>query len=86
MHLFGLNWQLQELDNQQAFENGGAGKTGTTQSSIVTALAADGEETGNGLLHRSGARHRRCLRVGSGIVLVVCFIYFPGLERIGIQR
>lgn len=25
----------------------------------------------------SGARHRRCLRVGSGIVLVVCFIYFP---------
>lgn len=50
MHLFGLNWQLQELDNQQAFENGGTGKTGTTQSSIVTALAADGEETGNGLL------------------------------------
>lgn len=50
MHLFGLNWQLQELDNQQAFENGGTGKTGTTQSSIVTALAADGEETGTGLL------------------------------------
>ncbi|XP_035525860.1 teneurin-3 [Morone saxatilis] len=42
MHLFGLNWQLQELDNQPAFENGGAGKTGPTQSSIVTALAADG--------------------------------------------
>lgn len=50
MHLFGLNWQLQELDNQQAFENGGTGKTGTTQSSIVTALAADGEETGNGIV------------------------------------
>lgn len=45
MHLFGLNWQLQELDNQPAFENGGAGKTGPTQLSIVTALAADGEET-----------------------------------------
>lgn len=44
MHLFGLNWQLQELDNQPAFENGGVGKTGPTQSSIVTALAADGEE------------------------------------------
>lgn len=44
MHLFGLNWQLQELDNQPAFENGGAGKTGPTQSSVVTALAADGEE------------------------------------------
>lgn len=44
MHLFGLNWQLQELDNQQAFENGGTGKTGSTQSSIVTALAADGEK------------------------------------------
>lgn len=49
MHLFGLNWQLQELDNQQAFENGGTGKTGTTQSSIVTALAADGEKTENWL-------------------------------------
>ena len=44
MHLFGLNWQLQELDNQPAFENGGVGKTGPTQPSIVTALAADGEE------------------------------------------
>lgn len=44
MHLFGLNWQLQELDNQPAFENGGVGKTGPTQSSVVTALAADGEE------------------------------------------
>lgn len=43
MHLFGLNWQLQELSNQVAFENGGAGKTGPTQSSAVTALAADGE-------------------------------------------
>lgn len=43
MHLFGLNWQLQELNNQVAFENGGAGKTGPTQSSAVTALAADGE-------------------------------------------
>lgn len=43
MHLFGLNWQLQEVDNQQAFENGGAGKTGPTQSGVVTALAADGE-------------------------------------------
>lgn len=47
MHLFGLNWQLQELDNQQAFENGGTGKSGTTQTGIVTALAADGEETEN---------------------------------------
>lgn len=53
MHLFGLNWQLQELDNQQAFENGGTGKTGTTQSSIVTALAADGEEMWKGLLQSS---------------------------------
>lgn len=44
MQLFGLNWQLQELDNQPAFENGGVGKTGPTQTSIVTALAADGEE------------------------------------------
>lgn len=44
MHLFGLNWQLQELDNQPAFENGGVGKTGPTQSSVGTALAADGEE------------------------------------------
>ena len=44
MHLFGLNWQLQELDNQPAFENGGVGKTGPTQPSIVTALAADGEK------------------------------------------
>lgn len=65
MHLFGLNWQLQELDNQQAFENGGTGKTGTTQSSIVTALAADGEETGSGLLHR------RCLFIGCGVALVI---------------
>ncbi|CAG04630.1 unnamed protein product, partial [Tetraodon nigroviridis] len=45
MHLFGLNWQLQELDNQQAFENGGTGKSGTTQSGIVTALAADGRSS-----------------------------------------
>lgn len=44
MQLFGLNWQLQELDNQPAFENGGVGKTGPTQTSIVTALAADGEQ------------------------------------------
>lgn len=44
MHLFGLNWQLQELDNQPAFENGGVGKTGPTQSSVGTALSADGEE------------------------------------------
>ncbi|MEQ2232144.1 Teneurin-3 [Ilyodon furcidens] len=43
MHLFGLNWQLQELENQPAFENGGVGKAGPTQSSVVTALAADGE-------------------------------------------
>uniref|UniRef100_A0A8C6TVR1 Si:dkey-237h12.3 n=1 Tax=Neogobius melanostomus TaxID=47308 RepID=A0A8C6TVR1_9GOBI len=28
MHLFGLNWQLRELDSQPAFENGGVGKTG----------------------------------------------------------
>lgn len=42
MHLFGLNWQLQELDSQPAFENGD-GKTGATQSSIVTSLTADGE-------------------------------------------
>lgn len=42
MQLFGLNWQLQELDNQPAFENGAVGKTGPTQT-VVTALAADGE-------------------------------------------
>lgn len=52
MHLFGLNWQLQELDNQPAFENGGAGKSGPTQSSIVTALAADGEEIKHWLLNK----------------------------------
>lgn len=51
MHLFGLNWQLQELDNQPAFENGGAGKTGPTHSSVVTALAADGEATRLACLH-----------------------------------
>ena len=44
MHLFGLNWQLRELKNQPAFENGGVGKTGPTQSSVVTVLSADGEE------------------------------------------
>lgn len=44
MQLFGLNWQLQELDNQPAFENGAVGKTGPTQTSVVTALAADGKE------------------------------------------
>lgn len=53
MHLFGLNWQLQELDNQPAFENGGVGKTGPTQSSIVTALAADGEEIKASYLNKS---------------------------------
>lgn len=53
MHLFGLNWQLQELDNQPAFENGGVGKTGPTQSSIVTALAADGEEIKSSYLIKS---------------------------------
>lgn len=47
MHLFGLNWQLQELDNQLAFENGAVGKMGPTQSSMVTALAADGEKKKN---------------------------------------
>lgn len=75
MHLFGLNWQLQELDNQQAFENGGTGKSGTTQSGIVTALAADGEETENRLLHNTGARHHYSLFVGCNIVLSFC-IYF----------
>lgn len=53
MHLFGLNWQLQELDSQPAFENGGVGKTGPTQSSIVTALAADGEEIKASCLNKS---------------------------------
>lgn len=81
MHLFGLNWQLQELDNQQAFENGGTGKSGTTQSGIVTALAADGEETENRLLHGTGARHHYCLCIGCNIVFAVILYLFSGLRR-----
>lgn len=61
MHLFGLNWQLQELDNQPAFENGGVGKTGPTQSSIVTALAADGEEIKALYLNKSLTNFEYCL-------------------------
>ncbi|XP_061644643.1 teneurin-3 isoform X5 [Phyllopteryx taeniolatus] len=49
MHLFGLNWQLQELDSQPAFENGGVGKPGPSPSSAVTALAADGRTS---ILHQ----------------------------------
>ncbi|KAM8848733.1 teneurin-3 isoform 2-T2 [Synchiropus picturatus] len=49
MHLLGLNWQLQEVENQPAFENGGGGKNSPTQTSIVTALAADGR---SGVLHQ----------------------------------
>lgn len=56
MQLFGLNWQLQELDNQPAFENGGVGKTGPTQTSVVTALAADGEEIRDFCVVRSTAK------------------------------
>lgn len=40
MHLFGLNWQLQEAESQPAFENGG-GKAVPTQPSLVTALSAE---------------------------------------------
>lgn len=80
MHLFGLNWQLQELDNQQAFENGGTGKSGTTQSGIVTALAADGEETENRLLHSTGAQRLYCLFVCCSIVLAVIFYLCSGLR------
>lgn len=81
MHLFGLNWQLQELDNQQAFENGGTGKSGTTQSGIVTALAADGEETDIRLLHSTGERHRCCLFSGCNIVLTCHFAFIFCLRR-----
>ncbi|XP_077464637.1 teneurin-3 isoform X2 [Stigmatopora argus] len=42
MHLFGLNWQLQELDSQPAFENGGVRKAVSTPSSAVMALTPDG--------------------------------------------
>uniref|UniRef100_A0A8C6TY83 Si:dkey-237h12.3 n=1 Tax=Neogobius melanostomus TaxID=47308 RepID=A0A8C6TY83_9GOBI len=63
MHLFGLNWQLRELDSQPAFENGGVGKTGgPTQTSIVTALAVD-----NG---RSGVMHQENNSIDTGQVEV----------------
>ncbi|XP_076852039.1 teneurin-3-like, partial [Brachyhypopomus gauderio] len=39
MHLFGLNWQLQEAEGY-AFENGQV-KTDTTPSNTVPALSAD---------------------------------------------
>ena len=40
MHLLGLNWQLQEMENPPAFENG-AGQPRPTMQSVVTALSAD---------------------------------------------
>uniref|UniRef100_A0AAV2MJ74 Teneurin N-terminal domain-containing protein n=1 Tax=Knipowitschia caucasica TaxID=637954 RepID=A0AAV2MJ74_KNICA len=47
MHLFGLNWQLREVENQPAFENGAAAKAGgPTQTSVVTALAVDNGRSG----------------------------------------
>ncbi|KAL0974317.1 hypothetical protein UPYG_G00218740 [Umbra pygmaea] len=48
MHLFGLNWQLQEMKSQPTFENGGV-KALPTQPSLVTALSADYSK--NGLNH-----------------------------------
>uniref|UniRef100_A0A3Q2G126 Teneurin transmembrane protein 3 n=1 Tax=Cyprinodon variegatus TaxID=28743 RepID=A0A3Q2G126_CYPVA len=35
MHLFGLNWQLQESDSYGAFENGGGGGRDTTPNTFV---------------------------------------------------
>ncbi|XP_019901680.3 teneurin-3 isoform X3 [Esox lucius] len=48
MHLFGLNWQLQESKNQPTFENGGV-KTLPTPPSLGTALSADYSK--NGVVH-----------------------------------
>lgn len=36
MHLFGLNWQLQESDGYGAFENGGAGRDTTPNTFMVS--------------------------------------------------
>lgn len=36
MHLFGLNWQLQESEGYGAFENGGGGRDTTPNTFIVS--------------------------------------------------
>lgn len=36
MHLFGLNWQLQESEGYGAFENGGVGRDTTPNTFIVS--------------------------------------------------
>lgn len=37
MHLFGLNWQLQENEGYGAFENGGGGRDTTPNTFVVSA-------------------------------------------------
>lgn len=36
MHLFGLNWQLQESEGYGAFENGGGGRDTTPNTIMVS--------------------------------------------------
>lgn len=36
MHLFGLNWQLQESEGYGAFENGGGGRDTTPNTFMVS--------------------------------------------------
>ncbi|CDQ66151.1 unnamed protein product [Oncorhynchus mykiss] len=61
MHFFGLNWQLQETENQPAFENGEV-KALPTQPSILTVLSAD--------YGRNGAAHQENSSVDTGQVEV----------------
>eukprot|EP00063_Salmo_salar_P092588 XP_014067423.1 PREDICTED: teneurin-3-like isoform X9 [Salmo salar] len=61
MHFFGLNWQLQETENQPTFENGGV-KTLPTQPNILTPLSAD--------YGRNGAAHQENSSVDTGQVEV----------------
>uniref|UniRef100_A0A8C8JLX7 Teneurin-3 n=1 Tax=Oncorhynchus tshawytscha TaxID=74940 RepID=A0A8C8JLX7_ONCTS len=61
MHFFGLNWQLQETENQPAFENGEV-KALPTQPSILTVLSDD--------YGRNGAAHQENSSVDTGQVEV----------------